>query len=155
MVIPQHSPLIPTLLQTFHGSKLGGHSGAMEFYWEGMRRNVESYVAACVVCQKKKSPPRCRREDYCSPFLFPIEFGRIYPWISLKACLNKYDSILVFVDRLNKYAHFIGLKHPFSAKTVVVSFVKEIVHLHGFLRSIISDRDKVFLSHFWGELFRL
>ncbi|XP_019055874.1 PREDICTED: uncharacterized protein LOC109115855 [Nelumbo nucifera] len=66
-----------------------------------------------------------------------------------------FDTIMVVVDRLSKYAHFIPLSHPFSGLTVAQAFLHNIVHLHGIPRSIVSDRDKVFMSFFWRELFTL
>ena len=64
-----------------------------------------------------------------------------------------FESVFVVVDLLSKYAHFIPLKHLYTTIIVVAAFVKEIVRLHGIPRSIVSYRDRVFLSHFWSELF--
>lgn len=63
------------------------------------------------------------------------------------------DTILVVVDRFTKYAHFLALKHPFSANTVAKLVMDQVVKLHGMPKTIVSDRDKVFTSVFWQSLF--
>lgn len=62
---------------------------------------------------------------------------------------------MVVVDRLSKYAHFFPISHPYTAKSVAEVFLQEVVRLHGFPSSIVFYKDKVFLSHFWMELFNL
>lgn len=68
-----------------------------------------------------------------------------------------YDSIMVVVDRLTKFAHFIPRDtHSTSRRwcaQVVCAFWDNIVKLHGIPKSIVSDRDRVFTSVVWRELF--
>jgi hypothetical protein len=68
---------------------------------------------------------------------------------------NGYTIILVIVDRFTKYSHFYPIKHPFTASTIAQVFMDNIVKLHGTPKSIVSDRDEVFTSSFWSELFKL
>lgn len=66
-----------------------------------------------------------------------------------------FDCILVVVDLFSKYSHFIGLKHPFTALSVAKQFMLHIYKLHGLPHAIVSNRDKIFTSMLWQELFRL
>jgi hypothetical protein len=68
---------------------------------------------------------------------------------------NKFDTILVVVDKLTKFGHFIPLKHPFTASTVAQAFFDTVYRLHGLPQVLITDRDKIFISQFWQQLFRL
>lgn len=64
------------------------------------------------------------------------------------------NTIFVKVDRFSKYAHFLSIAHPFTAIQIARVFMDQVYKLHGLHTSIVSDRDKVFLSVFWKELFK-
>jgi hypothetical protein len=63
--------------------------------------------------------------------------------------------ILTVVDRLSKYDRFIPLRHPYTTLSIARVFFNDVVRLHGFSESIVSDCDPVFTSNIWRELFTL
>ena len=73
---------------------------------------------------------------------------------SLPSVQGGYDSIMVVVNYLTKVAHLIPVKKTFSASNIARIFIKEIFHLHGLPKRIVSDRDAKFTSNFWTSLFK-
>jgi len=126
------------------------------FWWKGVGRDVKNFIRECLICQRYKA-------DLYAPggLLQPLPIsGAIWVDVSLDFIegLPKSrgkDTILVVVDRLTKYAHFLPLSHPFSALTVTQLYFDNVFKLHGIPKTIVSDRDRVFMSQFWQEFFKL
>jgi len=64
-------------------------------------------------------------------------------------------AILVVVDRFSKGIHLGMLKTHFTANTIAILFMDIVGKIHGMPRSLVLDRDPLFISHFWQELFQL
>jgi transposase InsO family protein len=158
----KNSQLKQKVLLELHTSPVGGHSGFLktyhrvkkDFFWDGLKTDVQRFVAECLVCQQNKvetiktpgllqplSIPSQRWEEVSMDFItgLPKSEGK--------------SVIMVIVDRLTKYAHFCALSHPFKASTVATAFMETVQKLHGSPKIIVSDRDPIFTGHFWTELF--
>nr|GEU31245.1 hypothetical protein [Tanacetum cinerariifolium] len=134
VVVGNDLELRKELVQHFHNEAIGGHSGAHVtmknlgslFYWKGLKKMVKQMIRDCNISM-----------DFIEKL--PTSHGK--------------SMILVVVDRLSKYAHFIPLTHPFTASQVTQVFLNQVYKLHGLPESIVSDKDKVFISNFWKALF--
>lgn len=56
--------------------------------------------------------------------------------------------ILMVVDRLSKYSHFMPINHPYTVLKVARVFMDNVFKLHGLPQIIVSDQDPVFTSNF-------
>ncbi|GAU41241.1 hypothetical protein TSUD_97760 [Trifolium subterraneum] len=164
LVIPRDNDLLHKVLFEFHTPPIGGHAGITrtlariksQFYWPDMKQYIVEYVQKCVVCQQAKTT-NTSPAGLLQPLPIPSQVWEdiAMDFITGLPLSSGYTTIMVVVDRLTKYAHFIPMRSDYSSKSVVEAFMHNIVKLHSMPKSIVSDRDKVFTSAFWQQLFKL
>lgn len=55
---------------------------------------------------------------------------------------------MVIIEKLSKYAYFVPLSHPYTARTVAKLFLDHIFKLYELPKTIVSDWNPVFTSNF-------
>ncbi|KAK4407811.1 hypothetical protein Sango_0362100 [Sesamum angolense] len=134
---------------------IGGHFGVRGtysklvayFYWPKILHDIKEFIKACLVYQGAKFSTQPQQRT-----LQPLSISRcIWEDIIMDFIINLPSSncktvIWVVVHRLSKYAHFMGLLTHFTVAPFIAARNAKIN---------VSDRDRVFLNHFWRELFKL
>ncbi|WVZ79447.1 hypothetical protein U9M48_027023 [Paspalum notatum var. saurae] len=152
--IGNNSALHTKLISALHSSAMGGHSGiqatyhrvSQHFTWPKLKLDVENFVK-----------PLTHPFGLLQPLPIPTGVWQDLSMDFIEGLPSSegYTTIMVVVDRLTKVAHFIALRHPYTALGLARVFLDSVVRLHGFPQSIVSDRDPIFISAFWRELFKL
>ena len=161
ILLPNDASFRADLLKELHDTPLAGHPGFHKLLnyvnqrYTGLhiRQDVLDFTRSCPECQKSK--PRHERPQGITKPLEPPQTSWRHISMDLITQLphsNAYDAIFIIVDRFSKMAHFIPTNTTADANTLAHLFLDNIARLHGFPRSIVSDRDSRFLSAFWHEL---
>ncbi|KAE8681498.1 Detected protein of unknown function [Hibiscus syriacus] len=162
--VPKWNNLRRDLIKECHDTKWAGHPGQKRtmallettYFWPHMKDSVELYVKICLVCQQDKVENR-QPAGLLEPLPVPQR-----PWdsialdfISALPKSERYDLIMVVVDRFSKYGTFIPCPKDCIAEEAARAFFKNFVKHWGLPRSIISDRDPRFTGRLWMKLFKL
>jgi hypothetical protein len=144
--IPAVPALQQQIIQEFHASPIGGHSGIpvtfrrikQLFSWQGMTADVHHFVKSCTICQQSK-PDRAKYPGLLQPLPVPDSAWQVISLDFIEGLpkSGRYNCILVVVDKFSRYAHFIPLAHPFTAETVALAFMDNIFKLHSMPEQIV------------------
>ena len=99
-----------------------------QYFWPGMKKDILDYISKCMKCQQVKV-----EHQHPTSLLQPLPILE-WKWegisldfiIGFPVTQKQHDSIMVVVDKLCKYAHFIPVKSTYKAINVASIFLKEI-----------------------------
>ena len=125
-------------------------SAQRHYWWPNMSAWIADYVASCQVCARYKAP-RHRPYGLLQPLATPDR-----PWGSISLDFIEglppskgYDSILVIVDRLTKFAILAPTYKTVTAKQTAVLLWGNLVRHFGYPDHMVSDRGRQFISGAW------
>ncbi|KAJ1587444.1 hypothetical protein NDA12_004880 [Ustilago hordei] len=125
------------------------------YWWPNMTAWIADYVASWPVCARYKAP-RHRPYGLLQPLATPDR-----PWGSIsldfieglppskKYDSKTYDSILVIVDRLTKFAILAPTHKTVMAKQTAVLLYRHMVRLFRYPDHMVLDRGRQFISGAW------
>ena len=155
------------VIRDHHDDPLLGHPGVSktvellqrEYATPRLRTHVEKYIRECIQCQQNKS---ARHAKYGQIQFAPVpdtpwkdvtmDFVVKLPKSKDPVTGDTFDSIMVIVDKLTKYAIMIPYKETHKAYQLGFILLDRLIRDHGIPESITSDRDRLFTSHYWKTL---
>ncbi|XP_040987773.1 uncharacterized protein LOC121235491 [Juglans microcarpa x Juglans regia] len=84
--------------------------------------------------------------------VFALKIWQHYLYVGLSRTPSGKNSIWVIIDRLTTSAHFLPVMNTDSLEKLTQLYVKKIVRLHAIPKTIVSNQDPRFTSHFWKSL---
>ena len=85
MCVPEYGELKRDIMEEAHSSAYSMHPGSTKMYktlkehywWNGMKKEIASFVSRCLTCQQVKAASEARGEDTVTP-CSSMEMGKDY-----------------------------------------------------------------------------
>ena len=126
-----------------------------DFLWPGVTNDVETYVRSCDSCAQNKSSTQAPA-GFLHPL--PVPANRFLEialdFVGPLPESNGYNCILVTTDCLMNYVLIEPTTTTATAPDIASLFYRTWYRRFGLPSAITSDRDKLFVSRFWQELFK-
>ncbi len=61
---------------------------------------------------------------------------------------NKYDLILIMIDKFIKYSHIIVYKKKFIIEQLIYIVLNRLIRYHNIFKELINNRDKLFTFNY-------
>src|SRR6202158_5841600 len=163
LYVPNYSDIYSKILSEAHDTPTSGHMGEWKtlarisphFYWPNMRKTVHEYINKCQSCQRNKPTNQLPQGLLQSLEIPDTRWQTVTMDFITKLPVSESgnDTIVVFVDKFSKMAHYVSTRELGLTPDVVARiFFDNIVKYHGIPQSIVSDRDGRFVSKFWRSL---
>ncbi|GJY98001.1 putative mitochondrial protein [Tanacetum coccineum] len=147
LVVGNDADLTMSLLTYFHCDSTGGDYGVavttqriQSFcYWKKLKKHVRNFWL-CVLFVKEAKLMSLLNPGLLQPHPIPTLIWLEISMDFVEGLSNSHikTMIMVVVDRLSKYSHFMALSHPFTAIQVAQLFLDNIYKLHGLPKVIQS-----------------
>ena len=151
------------VLENCHNAVTAGHMGIRRtlagvrtrFYWPGLRRSIQTWIARCTVCASRK-PALKRRRGSMQKYLVGEPMERVAldisgPW-PLSESGNKY--ILVVTDHLTTWSEAYPIPDQ-EATSIAETFVTQFVARFGSPRLVHTDQGRNFEARLFKEMCNL
>jgi hypothetical protein len=118
-----------------------------------MRTDVTKYIKTCDPCQKIKHN-RGAKYGFLHPLDIPAKPFKVImlDFITSLPPSHGKDAILVVVNKLTKFAHFLPTTMTVSASDTASLLFKQVIKLFGMPKTMVSDWDPRWTSSIWKAL---
>ncbi|KAJ3514734.1 hypothetical protein NLJ89_g2201 [Agrocybe chaxingu] len=131
-----------------------------QVWWKDLVPDTKAFCETCTTCKRSK-PNNQKPYGLLNPLPVPglpwesvgVDFVGPLPESSNRN--GSFDSITVVICLLTSMVHLIPSRTTYTAKQVAELMFEEVYRHHGLPKNIISDRDSLFTSVFWGTLHKL